>query len=126
MRKIRAIFAPVALFAVLILISSLSPNIEAIAEFEFIWDVAIGIALGAGIATLPALSAFRGVENKRLSFFWVCGFCALVLIFAQYMTTVVGFQTEGPAFIPRTNTRTRVIEGAFLGYCSLVAGRERT
>ena len=126
MRRIRAILAPIALFALLIFISSLNLNIGAIAEFSFIWDIALGIALGVGAAALPALSAYKGAGDKHLAFFWICGFCSLVLIFIQYMSTVMGVQTEGAAFVPPTNTRMRVVEGAILGYCSLVAGREKT
>lgn len=125
MRRMRAMLVPIALLALLVLISSQSPNIEAIAAFDFIWDVVVGIALGASIAALPSLSAFNGIEDKRLSFLWACGFCSLIIIFAQYMTTVVGLRTEGFDFIPPTSARMRVVEGAFLGYCSLVAGREK-
>jgi len=125
MLGLRAIFVPVALFALLILIASFDFTIGMIAEFAFIWDVAVGILLGVALAALPALSAFKGVGDKNLAFFWVCGFCSLLLIFVQYMSTVVGLQTEGAAFAPPTNARMRIIEGAILGYCSLVAGREK-
>lgn len=125
MRRIRAVVAPVALFALLIFIASFGPDIGAIAEFAFIWDIAIGILLGAGLAVLPALSAHKSANDKYLAFLWVGGFCSLVLIFIQYMSTVVGFQTEGAAFVPPTNAQMRIVEGALLGYCSLVAGREK-
>ena len=125
MRKLRAILAPGALFALLILIASFDLDIGVIAEFAFIWDVTVGILLGAGLAALPALSAHKGRNDKHLAFFWICGFCALILVFVQYMSTVMGLQTEGAAFVPPTNARMRIIEGALLGYCSLVAGREK-
>ena len=125
MQKLRAIVAPAALFALLILIASFDFAIALIAEFSFIWDIAVGIMLGAGLALLPALSAHKSANDRNLAYFWICGFCSLLLIFLHYMSTVVGVQTEGAAFVPPTNTRMRVVEGALLGYCSVVAGREK-
>lgn len=123
MRKAQAIVLPVAILCILLALAFVELQLDAIAEFAFIWDVLLGIALGVGIAILPALAGFESKRNERTSFFWVCGFVSMLLIFCQYISSVIVLRADIVTFLPQANARMRMVEGAFLGYCSYIAAR---
>lgn len=121
MRKARMIAIPVAMLMLLLLLSFFEVQIDAIAEFTFIWDVMLGIALGVGLVLLPSISGYQYSLTNHTTFLWVCGVIAMVLIFCQYMTTVIGIHAGITPFLPQTNARMRIVEGVFAGYCSFAA-----
>lgn len=123
MRNIRAICMPILVLAVLVALAWLQVALPAVARFDFIWDVLLGGALGAGLALMPGLAGFAQKKNAMTSMLWVCGFLSLLLVFFQYMTLVTGMQVEALSFLTAPTTRMRIVEGAVLGYCSVIAGR---
>lgn len=123
MRNLRMIIVPLLILAAISTLAMINVNITAIAHFVFIWDILLGAALGAGLALLPALSGFPTRRNAQTGMLWVCGFISLLLIFYQYMTLVTGMHIDALTFLASPNTRMRIVEGAVLGYTSLLAGR---
>jgi len=123
MRKFRAAVLPLFLLAGVCSLAYFSLRIDAIAKFDFIWDVLLGAVLGGALALLPALSGFGARRNAYTGMYWVCGFTALLLIFYQYMNSVTGAQVDSLTFLLDPGPRMRVAEGVMLGFCSVVAGR---
>ena len=123
MRNVRAVMVPVLLLAAVVALAWFDLQIPIVAHFDFIWDVLLGGALGAGLAFLPVMSGFTVRRNALTSMFWVCGFLSLLLIFYQYMTMVTGLRIEVLAFLASPGPRMRIAEGVILGYCSFIAGR---
>jgi hypothetical protein len=123
MRKIRVAAMPLLLLAALWALAGWRAELPQIAHFDFIWDVLLGGAVGAGFALLPQMASLGGKRNGLTGLFWVCGFVALVLVFYQYISLVTGVSAQGLGFLENPGTRTRMVEGAVLGYCSFVAGR---
>lgn len=123
MRNVRVAVLPILLMAAATALAWWRPEVHAIAHFSFIWDVLLGAVLGALLALLPQLSGFTPRRNAATGMFWVCGFVSLLLIFYQYATMLTGLSIEAISFLAMPNGRMRVIEGAFLGYCSVLAGR---
>lgn len=123
MRNVRAVLVPIGLLLALGALAWLVIDVPIIAHFDFIWDVLLGALLGAGLAVLPAWAGYPPKRNAQTGMFWACGFVALLLIFYQYMTQVTGLGIEALAFLSTPGTRMRIVEGAFMGYCSLIAGR---
>lgn len=123
MRNIRAVFVPILLLAALCALAWFDLSIPIIAEFSFIWDVILGTVLGIALAWLPTLSGFTSKRNQLTGMFWVGGFLALLLVFYQYMVLVTGLNVEALTVISSPGPRMRIVEGAFLGYCSFTAGR---
>lgn len=123
MLKLRAVCMPVLVLAAVCALAWLEADLSFIAHFGFIWDVLLGAALGAGLALLPPMSGFAVRRNAATSMYWVCGFVALLLVFYQYAALVTGVYVQPLAFLSLPGTRMRVVEGAVLAYCSVVAGR---
>lgn len=123
MRNVRAIAMPILLLAAVCMLAWLQISVKEVSQFDFIWDVLLGVALGAGLAFLPAMAGFAVRKNALTGMFWVCGFLSMLLIFYQYMTMVTSLQVEVISFLASPGTRMRITEGVFLGYCSFIAGR---
>lgn len=123
MRNIRAVFVPILVLAALMALAWLEVQLAAVARFDFIWDVLLGCVLGMALALLPGLAGFAQKKNVMTSMLWVCAFLALLLVFFQYMTLVTGMRVEGLSFLTTPGTRMRVVEGAVLGHCTVIAAR---
>lgn len=123
MRNFRAALVPLLLLAALIGLALLEFNLSVIAHFSFFWDVLLGAAVGVAMALISPLSGFQIRRNATTSMYWICAFVTLLLIFYQYMTFVTGLKIDALSFLAMPRGRARVVEGVFLGYCSLVAGR---
>lgn len=123
MRNIRAAIVPVLLLAVVYALAWVQLTIDQIAQFDFIWDVLLGIVLGLGLAFLPGMAGFAQRRNSVTTMFWICGFLSLLVIFYQYISLVTGMRINEIAFLTAPGPRLRIVEGALLGYCSCVAGR---
>lgn len=125
MRKARMIIMPIAILGILLVLCHFEVQLDAIAAFNFIWDIMLGIALGIGIALVPSVYGYKSSQNNQPAYFWVSGFVTMVLIFCQYMSTVISINASITPFLPATNIQMRIVEGAFLGYCSFIAARDR-
>lgn len=123
MQKLRVAVVSVLVFVALGALAWLRLDVSFIAHFDFIWDVLLGLALGAAFAWMPTFTGFAVRRNAATGMFWICGFLFLLVIFYQYMTLVIGLHVEQLDFLAAPSTRMRVIEGAVLGYCSFTAGR---
>lgn len=123
MRKLRAAAVPLLILSGLVLFASLDVTLDAVAHFAFIWDVLLGALLGAAFALLPQLAGFGGKRNVLTAMCWVGGFCAMMLIFFQYISLITDFRVHSMAFLAAPGPRARIVEGAALGFFSFVAGR---
>jgi hypothetical protein len=125
MRKVRVALMPVLLLAALWALAGWRVDMPRIAHFGFIWDLLLGAALGAGFALLPQFASIGSKREALTGYFWFGGFVTLLLVFYQYISQVLGISAQALRFLENPDTRTRIIEGAVLGYCSFVAGRAR-
>lgn len=123
MRKVRAALLPMLLLIGLTALAWLDVRLDRVAHFGFIWDVLLGLMLGMGLCALPALSGFSARRNALTGMYWVCGFASLLLIFYQYTNLLTGVSAEPLAFLTDPGPRMRIVEGALLGFTSLMAGR---
>lgn len=123
MRNLRTLFVPILMLAALCALAWFVLELPIIAHFDFIWDVLLGALLGAAFAWLPQLTGFPSRKNAQAGMLWACGFLSLLVIFYQYMTLVTGLHIDFLAFLATPGPRLRIVEGAFLGYCSFIAGR---
>lgn len=125
MRSLRAAVFPVLLMLALVFLSCLSFELPSISHFEFIWDVLIGGALGAGLAFLPTIAGFEGKRNPLGSKLWIAAFVTMLLVFYQYISLVTRIQLHLLPFLENPGARMRIVEGALLGFLSFAAGRSR-
>lgn len=123
MRSVRAVVVPILLLAALGALAWLNIDIAVIAQFPFIWDVLLGVALGVGLALLLPLSGFAVRRNALTGMLWVCAFLSLLIIFYQYMVQVTGLHVEALTFLAMPGTRLCIVEGAVLGFTTLIAAR---
>ncbi|GHU83122.1 hypothetical protein FACS1894196_2490 [Clostridia bacterium] len=123
MRRVRAAVVPLLLLVAIGALTLWDPRVNVIAQFTFIWDVLLGVLLGAGLALLPSMAGIGAHRTPVAGLFWVCGFFALLLIFYQYTVLVADLSPRVLAFLAKPGPRARVVEGVMLGYASVIAAR---
>ena len=125
MLKVRVVLLPLLVLAPLIALARWNVSVGQIAQFSFLWDAFLGIALGAGLYLLPGLSGVRQKVHPNAGLYWVTAFVMALLLCMQYMALVTGYALFNQTWLLMSDGRTCVVEGAGLGYCMAHALRGR-
>ncbi|HML48303.1 MAG TPA: hypothetical protein PKE04_16290 [Clostridia bacterium] len=125
MLKVRVVLLPSLTLVLLIVLARWNVSIGQIAQFSFLWDALLGIALGVGLYLLPGLSGVRPKMHPNAGLYWVPAFLMALLLCLQYMALVTGNALFDQSGLLVSNGRSCVVEGAGLGYCMAQALRAR-
>jgi len=124
-KRIRSMLCPILLFAVVAVVAMMGLSIPAIAYFDFLWDVILGVLLGGALNLFPALCAMTPKKNALSGNYWLCFFILLVILCCQYLSLTMNLHIPVLYVLANPSTRLRIVEGAFLGYCAFAAARGR-
>ena len=123
MKRIRSMLCPLLLAAALFALAILGVSIPAIAYFDFLWDVILGILLGGAMNLFPALCGIPAKKNALTCNYWLCFFILLVILGCQYLSLAMRVHIPFLGVLANPSTRLRIVEGTFLGYCAFAASR---